>query len=72
MLKTTWLLKPFAGSNLSNASQKFQRTTIAARNAPMTWAPQYGSTLPHANPRRTASASVTAGLMCAPEIPPAT
>jgi len=26
VLKTTWLLKPFAGSNLSNASQKFQRT----------------------------------------------
>src|SRR6266545_3799953 len=44
----------------------------AARNAPTVWAPQYGSTLPHGNPRRTASASVTAGLMCAPEMPPAT
>src|ERR1700734_3681411 len=42
-------------------------TTAAPRNAPSTWANQYGATL-----RRTANERVTAGLRCAPLTPPAT
>src|SRR3954468_21202348 len=44
----------------------------APTKAPNTCAPQYGATLLHGKPRRSAWASVTAGLRCAPETPPAT
>src|SRR3954469_23941087 len=44
----------------------------APTKAPNTCAPQYGATLRHGKPRRSAWASVTAGFRCAPETPPAT
>src|SRR3954447_5305185 len=44
----------------------------APTKAPNTCAPQYGATLLHGKPRRSAWASVTAGFRCAPETPPAT
>src|SRR4051794_8936375 len=44
----------------------------APTKAPNTCAPQYGATLLHGKPQRSAWASVTAGLRCAPETPPAT
>jgi hypothetical protein len=40
--------------------------------APAIWATQYGITLRQSNFRATAKASVTAGLKCAPLIPPET
>jgi TRAP-type C4-dicarboxylate transport system permease large subunit len=46
--------------------------SAAPANAPSICATMYQGTLAQGNPRRTAKAMVTAGLMCAPLIPPAT
>ena len=58
--------------NWSIALKYTRNTSAAPTNAPMTWAAMYGRTFIHGNLRRTANASVTAGLMWAPLTPPAT
>ncbi len=58
--------------NASIALKYTRKTSAAPTNAPITWAAMYGRTFAQANLRRTANASVTAGLMWAPLTPPAT
>jgi hypothetical protein len=55
---------------LNTASPNMRCATATPAKAPMSWADTYPGTSRHASPPCEASASVTAGLKCAPEIGP--